>query len=273
MATAHLDPTIIAAIVDHGPDGVDASELRHLSSCTTCLEAYHDVASLRGVELSGLTGPVADVSIRRGPRPTLVAVPALLLLVIALAVSVTTTVSRNRLLDDALHPVRTALAERSLTGFVAAEAARLPAPAAPVERSGSLESSLDDLLGVVRDVDTRLDADDRMRWTLLSALGADRLETLRTLHAALPADQRNTLWARRIGALVAYRESRLEESEALLRGVLAETPRDDASRFNLALLLWETGRSAEARDLVSTLDAGSDLLGARVRDLERRLAP
>lgn len=240
MATAHLDPTIIAAIVDHGPDGVDASELRHLSSCPSCLEAYHDVATLRGVELSGLTGPVADVSIRRGPRPSLVAVPALLLLVIALAVSVTTTVSRNRLLDDALHPVRTAL---------------------------------DDLLGVVRDVDTRLDADDRMRWTLLSALGADRLETLRTLHAALPADQRNTLWARRIGALVAYRESRLEESEALLRGVLAETPRDDASRFNLALLLWETGRSAEARDQVSTLDAGSDLLGARVRDLERRLAP
>jgi len=91
-------------------------------------------------------------------------------------------------------------------------------------------------------------------WLGAGYLAAGRLQAaealVREARHRHPDDRRLQL----LDSMASYRRSDLGRSETLLREILVKEPADLAARFNLALLLQETGRLGEARQL---LDAGS----------------
>jgi len=74
---------------------------------------------------------------------------------------------------------------------------------------------------------------------------------------------------RQLAAIGAWRGSRIVKAEALLRDLHAEQPDDEIIRFNLALLLRETGRAEAARDLLNGLPTQprDPVVRARLADL------
>jgi predicted Zn-dependent protease len=91
-------------------------------------------------------------------------------------------------------------------------------------------------------------------WLAAGYLAAGRVQSatdlVREARRRHPDDERLLL----LDAVVSYRRSDLGRAETLLREVLVRQPGHQAARFDLALVLQETGRADEARRL---LDAAS----------------
>ena len=270
MANEHLNPALIAQIVDQGHDALAPEQLRHLSGCRRCLEAFRDVALILGLEhddqavrTSAETGTHPD----RIPRPfwrrpawALGAGGALVALV-----AVAWTLSLRSPIEPGLSDAVLALLdEQSMSGFVVSDSATRPSPPSATHRSGGTSpASFEEL----SNDDLRPN-----RTTLLALLASGHADEARALIPALQPFQRGEPWARHLDALAAYRTNRIDEAERILRGILAEDKGDDVARFNLALLLDETGRREEARRLLDQVDSRrGSILAHRAEDLARTL--
>jgi len=268
MTSQHLDPVTIARIVDAGHGSASPEELRHLSGCRSCLEAFHDVAMLRGLDLSESPAVQGETAAQRAtvhatpffrrPWAGAAAATALVALVFVIVVGL-----GGSTVPNVPETVLTRLVEQSETGFVVPEAAaQIHTPSIPV-RSGGGDP-----------INTLAESGDRndIRLRLLTMAAADHVDEARSLLGSLPSDQRNRTWARHLDAVLAYRSSRLDLAELRLRALIGDDPHDGPALFNLALLLSETNRHDEARELLARVDAISDsVLDFRADALAQRL--
>lgn len=263
MTNQHLDPATIARIVDSGHGSASQEELRHLAGCRTCLTAFQDVAVLRGMDLSESSAQPDVAPARSLPafrRAWIGAAAAAAFAVLAFMIFSS--------IDRATHPavpdsVLARLVQQSETGFVVAEAATQDhLPSAPVRSGGG------DAFGSSAD---SVETGD-IRTTLLTMAATDRVDEARSLLETIPAERRDERWARHLGALLAYRSSRLDDAERGLRSLIADDENDGVARFNLALLLGETGRGDEARDLLDAMaPAPGTVLAHRTSELAAAL--
>jgi tetratricopeptide (TPR) repeat protein len=153
----------------------------------------------------------------------------------------------------------------SAAGFVLPGAERHGETETAVYRSGAIPGNVADaLVRAIAVSRERPRCTHAAAWGVAGLLAADRLDEarIRAENAArrFPRDPRFPL----LRAAVAYRESRLDEVERHLRASLAIEPRGLAARFDLALLLSETGRPEEAAEVARSIVADApDTLPAR----------
>jgi len=235
----------------------------HLIECPECFRAY--AARIGGGSPWLRADPTAAAFVRplarRRRRSFLVAVAATLGLVAFLD-------APGPFMPDPV--LAGAVGRVSGAGFVLPGAELHGGMPTAVYRSGAMPgnvaSALARAITVSRERPTCANA---AAWSVAGLLAADRLDEarIRAEHAGrrFPRDPRFPL----LRAAVAYRESRLEEVEEHLLASLAIEPRGIAARFDLALLLSETGRQAAATEVARALagDAPGTLPGRRSGEL------
>lgn len=250
----------------------------HLHACSSCFDAYQDSALLRGIwetdeaafepakELveigvrvaSGGPARVSGVRSRRHPllvRPRLglAAASVVVLLVVAVWWLWQERFDRSQEagFDTAvLSPIRTAVETASDWGPLVFPGGEQSLDTnLPIYRSGfiplsdSLEASLSRLQAAFREGDV---TPDLATWLLGGLLVTGQVDVARDLvsHPLLRGltDPRITVLA----AIVAYMDKSFDESEALLRSVLAKEPGDPVASINLAIVLDEQDKREEA---------------------------
>ncbi len=269
MVNEHLNPSLIARIIDHGHDAVAPEQLRHLAGCRRCLVAFQDVTMILGLESVESATPAAETI----PIPRTDATPpwwrrpawafgSATLAAISLAVVLLVTISGPRTFDipESVHAL---LDEQSTTGFVVARSATRPFLEVATLRSG---------VQYQIPLDAIADDPEHGERTLLAMLASGRVDEARALLESQPLSIRSEPWARHIEALTAYRSSRLDEAEVILRDLLDHDGDDGVACFNLALLLSETDRGAEAQNLLDRVHADDgSILEKRVLSLRGAL--
>ena len=260
MTTArneHPDWNDLAALAE-GAELPHADDLhRHLAGCRQCAAAHAEIvrialhperlvvpADLRQAAMAA--GPASVRS--RSSRPRLL--PAFAAAT-ALAAAVVFMVQMG---NDQVHPaIQSALLQQTPSGLVLPGLIPDATSASIVYRdAGSAEigPELQALAAEYRhdqNVDTAF-------WLGSGYLAAGRLEAaadlMREARRRHPDDSRLII----VDAVAAYRRSRLDLAEALLRQILLADPGHAVARYNLALVLSESGQLEEAHIL---LDGGN----------------
>ena len=111
-----------------------------------------------------------------------------------------------------------------------------------------------------------LPAADRQELLRASGLvAAGRLDLAQLIvDEGLQRESENPSWPL-LAAQIAYRRNDLTRAESLLRGILVRDPEASESRFNLGLLLAESGRTAEAAEVLEILVGRGDAPMAAAR--------
>lgn len=279
----HLSEDQIAALLENGVQG---SEMRlmeeHLLACRRCMAAYSDALRLLRAHRQGAAAEVVDEDLllraraigskpthdhlrvvnpepksgarRRvsGPRWFWGLAAALAISLLAGGMWLRPTGEPAELREHpAVALVSAAIREASATGMILPGQGRAPAPAGRVVRgpaSGGPE--LDAALAAVDE----LPAADRRELMRASGLvAAGRLDLAQLIvDEGLQRESENPSWPL-LAAQIAYRRNDLARAESLLRGILARDPEASESRFNLGLLLAESGRKAEAAEAFEIL--------------------
>jgi len=249
----HPDWNDLAALAEGRAPAGSADLHRHLAGCRSCAAAYAEavrIATRLATAPESLAVPPHLAAAARGASPATVTpsrrgrpwlrlggalAGALALLVVALALRPEPAGGSRRF--PAIHAAHV---EQAPAGMVLPDLT--PAPGSPpvVYRDGgaaNLAAALDALASAYR----AAPAANR------SAAATALVREARHRH---PDDRRLQI----LDSLASYRRSDLGRAETLLREILVRDPRDPAARFDLALVLQELGRGAEAR---AVLDAGT----------------
>jgi tetratricopeptide (TPR) repeat protein len=269
----------------------------HLARCAACRGQYAEAVRQRARALAGREPEAVDAGLleaarriperaargtaripssprwRPGWRRVLPAsVGAALVFALAFVLGRTGTAPRDPLGGRERAQLVSALAEGSLRGMILPGAEAASPPNVPATRSGAArhEGALTPVVARL----ARLTEDQRAPASVYVDLAAaylaldrvaDAQGTLDSAGRRFPADPRLLT----LRAIAAYRDNRLENAERWLRRALDADPRYPPARFNLALLLRESGRSAEARAAGARLGAPSagSLLRARLVEI------
>lgn len=271
----HPDWNELAALAESGPEAMDPELLAHLAVCPRCLAAYGDAVQCLDEVLAERVplAPVARsrvVPLHRRRSNQVWGAGALA----AAAVLLVLLMPRNPAIfapEDPRTELQTRLSELSVEGPIYPGVIRLAAAGNERYRAGGpVTAEADALLAPWQERFAADPADsDAAYWLTVGHLAAGRLHFAdETLRRALQRHPHATS-LRHLDAITAYRLSDLERAEAALLGLLADRPEDDFARFNQALVLSETGRTDEARAILSILadEAGSEVLRTRVRQL------
>lgn len=260
MTTAqneHPDWNDLAALAE-GADLPHADDLhRHLAGCRQCAAAHAEIvrialdperlvvpADLRQAAMAAGPASVRSRSLRPRLLPAFATATALAAAVIFMV----------QMGADRGHPaIQAALIEQTPSGLVLP--GLIPDAASPsiIYRdagSAELEPELQALAAEYhhdQNVDTAF-------WLGSGYLAAGRIEAaadlMREARRLHPDDSRLII----VEAVAAYRRSRLDIAESLLHQILEADPDHAVARYNLALVLSESGRLDEAHVL---LDGGS----------------
>ena len=265
----HIPDGVMAELVDYGPDSVSPDVMIHLARCARCTAAWAAASEHRGRLLrNGLPQPVA-VGIRRW-RP--VVMPAAMMAVAAAIVFVLVSLPVGDMVPFPPDPLLTEKISDASTGGMIFPGARAAAPGNGLHlRSASRTDR--EVYHYLGDLGRRRLADpDDMEtnrrlvagWLVAGQVGTAN-EVSRVVLIAHPEDP----VLRQLAAIGAWRESHLVTAEALLRDLHAEQPDNEIIRFNLALLLLETGRTQAACRLLDGLptEASDPVVRARLADL------
>jgi len=262
----HPDWNDLAALAEGRAPAGSADLHRHLAGCRSCAAAYAEavrIATRLATAPESLAVPPHLAAAARGASPATVTpsrrgrpwlrlggalAGALALLVVALALRPEPAGGSRRF--PAIHAAHV---EQAPARIVLPDLT--PAPGSPpvVYRDGgaaNLDAERDALASAYRDDP----AAETAFWLGAGYLAANRIEAatalVREARHRHPDDRRLQI----LDSLASYRRSDLGRAETLLREILVRDPRDPAARFDLALVLQELGRGAEAR---AVLDAGT----------------
>lgn len=276
MSPSHLDDTTLSRLLDGAlpPDERERS-IQHLATCARCRSAHDDAAHLiasGGAATPGgapslllrdagrVVGSV-DAPRRRPRRHRRIAAPVALGVTGLAAIAALVLLPLDR--PPGFEPPAALLAEvqiASSTGLVlpgGEDGADHPPPR--LRGNGGLPAPSRELppIGVDRSADGWRIAVDLARADVDAARQA--LEVARTHHRGSPL-------LTHLDAILAHRESRLDDSVRLLRTVLEQDPGNDGARLNLGLVLIETGHEAEGVAVLDTVAGGdSPALARRAR--------
>jgi tetratricopeptide (TPR) repeat protein len=259
----HPDWNDLAALAE-GAAPASADLHRHLAGCRRCAAAYAEAVRLRALELEaprhlvvpgGLlaaaraAGPAAGARTR--PRralstPIIAGATLAVLALVAVAIRPGETPPPPELLT-----IRHALLEQAPAGMVLPGLAPEAGASLTVYRDGGAGDLHDELEALAARRKDQPGAESAF-WLAAGYLAAGRLQSatdlVREARRGHPEDARLLV----LDAVVAYRRSDLGRAETLLREVLVRHPDHQEARFNLALLLQETGRLDEARALLES---------------------
>ncbi|MFH1843539.1 MAG: tetratricopeptide repeat protein, partial [bacterium] len=183
-------------------------------------------------------------------------VPVAAVALVALAVLIFVWTSQPRHLeipDGTRSAITVALSEGASSGMLEPAVAAFPAADLPVFRSGASPSH-HDLNVAIRELNQLAENHPEnvtvVAWLATAYLAAGQLSNARAfLEQALQwaPDDGELL---QLSAIVAYRESRLDQAERQLRRVLAADPQLPTAKFNLGILLLGQGQLDEAAALL-----------------------
>lgn len=256
----HPDWNDLAALAE-GRHHADPDIHRHLAGCRRCAAAYAEAVRGRSRELAApdsLTVPpdLLQAALAVGPagsRPSSRPAPRRVRLagvwggaVLAMVVTVMVVgLPGGPTPPPEFAAVRVALTDQAPAGMV------LPglAPAADSERTvyrDGAGADLDDALAALGRRHAGDPGPETAYWLASGYLAAGRLDAavdvVRDARRHHPDDQDLLI----LDAAVSYRVSDLGRAETLLREVLVRDPGHAEARFDLAVVLQETGRGAEA---------------------------
>ena len=256
----HPDWNDLAALAE-GTEPATADLQRHLAGCRRCTAAYAEAVRLRTLELASpdslyvspslieaarQAGPAGQRPERRRPRLTGVLAGT------SLAVLALVTIMFR---PDAVPPppayatVQAALLEQAPAGMVLPGLSPERGRDQAVYRDGG-GGDLSEELEILATRQRQDPGADTAFWLAAGYLAAGRLQSATDLVREARSHHPDDLRLLTLDAVTSYRRSDLGRAETLLREVLVRDPDHAAARFNLALVLQETGRSGEARRLL-----------------------
>ncbi len=265
----HIPDGVMAELVDYGPDSVSPDVMIHLARCARCTAAWAAASEHRGRLLrNGLPEPVAT-GIRRW-RPAVM--PAAVVAVAAALVFVLVSLPVGDMVPFQPDPLLTEMISEASTGGMIFPGARATAPGngLRLRSAGRTDRDFYQYLG---DLGRRRLADpgdvETNRRLVAGWLVAGQVGTANEVSRVVLITNPEDPVMRQLAAIGAWRESQLVTAEALLRDLHAEQPDDETIRFNLALLLLETGRDRAAWRLLDGLptEASDPVVRARLADL------
>ena len=279
----HPDWNHLAALAEgHPVDGAEALH-RHLAGCRRCAAAYAEAARMRARELEApesLTVPADYQALARdlaGSRRRTPGRRRLLGAVAGAALGLTLLVLvRPATMTDSpeLTAVRRALHEQAPSGMVLPGLQPHPGTRPTLYRGAGPDGG--DLAAELLRLEQQHRQDPGSRqafWLGAAQLAAGRLQAATDQVRAARRRHPGDLPLQLLDAVASYRRSDLGRAETLLREILVRRPDHREARFNLALVLQETGRTDEAARLLADIrwPAGSWLAGrvATLRDTLR----
>ncbi len=279
----HPDWNHLAALAEgHPVDGAEALH-RHLAGCRRCAAAYAEAARMHArmlaaprslavpADYQALARDLAGGRRRTPRRRRLLGAVAGAAVGLALLVLV-----RPATVHDApeLAAVRQALHEQAPSGMVLP--GLQPHPDAPPTLYRGAEADRGDLAAALLRLEQQHRRDPgspEAFWLGAAQLAAGRLQAATDQVQAARRRHPEDLPLQLLDAVASYRRSDLGRAETLLREILVRRPDHPEARFNLALVLQETGRPDEAAGLLADIrwPAGSWLAGrvAALRDTLR----
>lgn len=234
---------------------------RHLAGCRRCAASYAEAVRLRTIEYAApdlLAVPAELVAAAHAADPAGVRIqsrrPRLAAVLAGSAVAVLALVAviirpGGPTPPPELATIQAALLEQAPAGMVLPGIS--PAAESPqtVYRAGGGDDLHRELEALALRRQQRPGAETAF-WLAAGYLAAGRLQSatdlVREARRSHPDDERLLL----LDAVVSYRRSDLGRAETLLREVLVHQPGHQTARFDLALVLQETGRADEARRLL-----------------------
>ena len=277
-AKTHIPEEMLAALVEGGLTGEEYRLTReHLTGCRVCMAAYADAVRLRSSWQLETTAATADAYPSRtagfGSRTTRLVLAACLPLVIAATAWLGLRGGEGAYPgQDLLLPV---LARASHHGPILPGAGSAAWQPTVLTRSGGGDRSTGD---GIRDLLDDLQTSERDSWAAASIAGYLALDDDRQMarirvdrELAEGNDHPDLLVT---AGILAYRESYLTEARHYFESALESRPDDPVARFNLALVLSESGHSAAAGDLFQDLTGLGDhpLISHRAAQELARLA-
>lgn len=182
--------------------------------------------------------------------------------------------------------LRAAVIDASGTGLVLPGGGSGPAGDSQYRSGGAITPALRDLLDSANTSDSSsesVSADpgsardaasvEATVWIIAGELSAGRNRVARIQLDAALRHHPDELRLQTLSAIARYRQNDLAGAERELRAVLDQSPADDVARFDLAFVLFEAGRSDEARDeLWKVRSLPNTQLQQRVSELREALA-
>lgn len=298
----HCTETQLARLAEADASVHDEIDWNHFSRCPQCLAAYAEALEHCVDRAAGKTGfPVPDdlleAGLRTGWQPEVAAagstvsprragrltVPALLsTAAVLLVVLIAPQILRQRA-DEAPAPMHAVLvqailadAARSLQDGLLLDGFTTVPSTEPMLVRGVTPSSADlspDLESLERRVEAGEADDDEVYWYLCGKLLEGRIFQVQAVLSGLAPSRTRAPRIQLVEAAVAYRQSRLDDAEAILQGILAAHPDHATALFDLAQIAAERGRPAKAAEALKRvrIPAGDELLRHRVEKLSGEL--
>jgi hypothetical protein len=271
----HPDWNELAALAEgRQPEAADLH--RHLAGCRRCAAAYAEAVRLRTLELAAPerfapSPDLVEAARAAGPAGVRPGLPGrrrrqLVTGTAVLAVAVLAILFRPGAAPPPpdVAAIQAVLVQQAPAGMV------LPglSPAADREpaiyRHGGTVDLHDELEALAAYRERRPGAESSF-WLAAGYLAASRLPSATDLVREARRDHPDDLRLMILDAVASYRRSDLGRAETLLREVLVRDPDQRAARFNLALVLQETGRSRDAAQLLADHEwSGDPWLAGRV---------
>jgi len=259
----HPDWNDLAALAE-GRAGDRSGELeQHLAGCRRCLAAYAEAVRLRTRELVAADSLAVPPAFRRaaaGAGPAAVSqgrpwrrrgLGAALAVIAGLVLIV--VVRPGPLADPPdVDAVREALLAQAPAGMVLPDL--MPAAGSEPAVYRGPDGGPGDLAAELAALGRRYARDpgaENAFWFGAGQLAAGQLQAASDLLREARRRHPDAMALQLLDAMASYRRSELARAETLLREVLVRRPDHPEARFNLALVLQETGRPAEARELVA----------------------
>ena len=256
----HPDWNDLAALAE-GNQSASVDLQRHLASCRRCTAAYAEAVRLRTLELvapasfevapamieaARQTGPAGQRRWSRRPRLTGVFAGATLAALALFAIMIRPGATPP---PPAFAAIQAALLEQAPAGMVLPGLSPEQGRAQAIYRDGGA-GDLRKELEILANHQQQDPGADTSFWLAAGYLAAGRLQSATDLVREARRHHPDDLRLLTLDAVTSYRRSDLGRAETLLREVLVRDPDHAAARFNLALVLQETGCGGEARRLL-----------------------